>query len=60
MRAVVDETSDVIFGHLGKLFLKQAFETCEDDRTLSRAVVVDDSEFDLAFAFFQNCRLGEI
>ena len=50
MRAVVDKASNVLFRHLGELFLEDAFHAREDHVALLRIVVVDDLDADLAFA----------
>jgi hypothetical protein len=55
--AVVDKTRNVIFGHFGQLLLKQVFESCQDNGTLSGAIIIDNSKVDLRIAFFYNCRL---
>lgn len=57
MSAIIDETCDIIFGHFRKLLLKQAFETSENNPTLSSTIIIDSSEFDVAISFFYNCRL---
>lgn len=61
--AVVNQTRDVVFGHFGKLFLEDTFQTCEDDDRIAAVVVVDDSEFDLAVSFFLDgglCRTTSV
>lgn len=57
--AVADETGDVILGHFGQLFLEEAFEACEYDAAFSGAVIVDDSELDVAVSFFYDCWLWD-
>jgi hypothetical protein len=60
MITVVDEASDVVFGHFRELLLEQAFEASEGDHALFGAIIVDDSELDLAIPFFQDCRLQTV
>lgn len=52
MSLVVDQTCDVVFGHLRQLFLKDTFQSGQDDVMLSRIVIVHDSKFDQASLLF--------
>ena len=54
MGAVVDETGDVVLGHLRQLFLKDTLEASQDDVALAIAIVVDSSELDLAIALLDD------
>lgn len=55
--AVVDESSDVIFRHLGQLFLEDAFQACEDDEGLPLVVVVHNAELYFAVALLDDSGL---
>ena len=57
MRTIINKSRNIILWHFRKLLLKYAFETCQDDKTLSLVVVVDNSEFDFAISLFYNCWL---
>ena len=57
MSSVINQSGYVVFRHLWELFLENAFEASEDDKTLALVVVVDYSEFDLSVAFFDDCWL---
>jgi hypothetical protein len=57
MCAIVHQAGYVVLGHLGKLLLKDTFEPCKDNKTLSLVVIVDHAEFDLAISFLDNCGL---
>ena len=54
MGTVVDQSSYVVFRHLGKLFLKDAFETSQNYQTFPAIVVVDNPELDLAIALLRD------
>ena len=54
MCAIIDQAGYVVLGHLGQLLLEDAFESCQDNETLSLVVVVDHAEFDLAISFLDN------
>ncbi|KAH0357224.1 histone acetyltransferase, partial [Aureobasidium melanogenum] len=54
MSAIVDETGNVVLGHLRQLFLEDTFEAGQDDVALVVAIVVDSSELDLAVALFDD------
>lgn len=52
--SVVDESRDVIFGHLGKLFLEDALQTGEYDEGFPVVVIVYHPKLDLAGSFFDD------
>ena len=54
MRPVVDQPSDVVSGHLGKLLLKDILQTRQDNRALSRIIIIHYAELDIAVALFNN------
>jgi hypothetical protein len=58
MGSVVYQTGDIILGHLGELLLEDAFQTRHYNETFTFVIIVDHSEFDLAFALFDDGRLG--
>lgn len=58
MRPVVDETSDVVLGHLRKLFLEDTLQASKNNERLAVAVVVDHAEFDLAIPLFDDSGLS--
>jgi hypothetical protein len=58
MSPIVDQSSDVILGHLRKLFLEDTFEAGQDDEALPFAIVIDDSKFDITISFLRDRRLG--
>ena len=57
MCSIVYQSGNVVFWHLGELFLEDTLETCEDYEGFRRAVVVCDAEFNLAVALFDDCWL---
>lgn len=57
VRSVVDETSNVVLGHLGQLLLEDTLQARQDDCAFPPAVIVDDSELNLAIALLDNSRL---
>src|SRR5271155_2383283 len=57
MISVVNQPSNVLSGHLGKLFLKDILQPCQDDHVLLCVVVVDHPKFDDSFPFFEDGRL---
>ena len=57
MRAIVDQSGDIVLGHLGQLFLEYALKTRQDDGALPAPIVVDHSELDLAISLFDDSRL---
>lgn len=57
MGTVIYQPRYVILRHLGKLFLEYTFQPGQYDQAFSCIVVVDDTEFDLAIALFENSRL---
>jgi hypothetical protein len=59
MSAVVDESGDVVLGHLWELLLEDALETGENYEGFALVVVVDYSEFDLAITLFDDGRLRD-
>ena len=60
MGTVVYEAGDVVLGHLGQLFLEDAFQAREDDEALALVVVVDHSKLDLAIALFDDGGLRRV
>jgi hypothetical protein len=52
MSTIVNETCDVVLRHFGKLLLKQAFEACEDNRTRSVTIIVNNAELNLSISSF--------
>ena len=58
MGPIVYKSGNVVLRHFGKLFLKDTFETCEDDKTLAPIVVIDNSKFNFAITLLNDCRLG--
>lgn len=52
--AIVDESSNVLARHLGKLLLENVLEAGEDDHRLGLAVVRNDGKADNASALFGN------
>ena len=57
MRLVIDQSSNVVFGHLRQLLLEDAFKAGKDDIAFSRIVIINDSELDYAVLFFDDGRL---
>jgi len=60
MCAIVDESGYVILGHLWELFLEDALQASQNDQAFTLVIVVDDSEFDLAISFFDDCGLERV
>lgn len=58
MSPIIHQSSYVIFRHLRKLLLKDAFKPCQDYQALSFAIVINHSEFDIAISFLHNRRLA--
>lgn len=58
MGTVIYQPRYVILRHLRKLLLEYTFQAGQYDQAFSCIVVVDDAEFDLAIALFENSRLG--
>ena len=54
VRSVVDESRDIILGHLGQLFLENTLKTCEDNKGFPLIVVVHHPELDLAGPLFND------
>jgi hypothetical protein len=57
MCSIIDQTSDIVLGHLGELLLEDTFEAGKDDEALSGAVIVDNAKLDLSISFFNYCGL---
>lgn len=60
MGPIVHQTSNVVFGHFGKLFLEDAFQTGQDDEVLTLVIIINHSEFNLSIALFDYCRLSNV
>lgn len=58
MGPVVDESRNIVLGHLRQLFLKYALQSCKDYETFPLVIVVDNTEFYFAIAFFDYSRLS--
>jgi len=58
MSPIVNQTRNVIFGHLRQLLLKNAFQACEDDERIAVAIVVDHAKLDFAISLFDDGGLG--
>lgn len=54
MGPIVDKACDVVLGHLRKLFLENTLQACEDNEAIVGTIVVDDTELNVASAFFKN------
>ena len=52
MRSVVDKSRDVVLGHFRELFLKNTFQSGENNKTVSRTIIVDYSKLDVLSALF--------
>lgn len=59
VRSVVDESRDVIFGHLRKLFLEDALQAREYDEGFPVVVVVYYAKLDLAGSFLDDGGLAK-
>ena len=57
MCPVIHQSGYVIFWHLRKLLLKDAFQPCQYYQALPFAIIIDYSEFDIAISFLRNRRL---
>jgi len=51
---IVHKSGNVVFRHLWELVLEDTFQTSEYDKGLSLVVIVDDTELDFAFPFFDR------
>jgi len=58
MSPVIDETGNVVLGHLWKLLLKDTFQPSKDDEAVAGIVVVHDSEFYFPSTLFDDGRLN--
>jgi hypothetical protein len=58
MTSIINQSSYVVFGHLGELFLEYAFQAGENDHTFTLVVIVDHPELDVSISFFQYCWLS--
>ena len=56
MGPIINQSGDVVLGHLGQLLLEDALEASEDHEVFSRAIIVDDTKFDITSALFQDGR----
>ena len=60
MRPVIDQSRDIVLGHLRQLLLEDALQARQDDCALPPPVVVDHAELDVAISLFYGSRiLGE-
>lgn len=54
MWSIVDQSCNIVFRHLWQLFLKDAFQTCQNDKTVHVTIIIDDTEFDLSLPLFND------
>lgn len=57
MSAIIDKPCNIIFGHLRQLLLENAFEAGEYHCAVGGAVIVDDTELNLALALLEYSSL---
>ena len=57
MRPIIDESSYVVLGHLGQLFLEYTFETSQYYHAFSFVVIIDHTKLDVTLPLFFNSRL---
>lgn len=57
VRTVVYQSCNIVLRHLGKLFLEDALEARQDNKTVVRSIVVDHAELNIASALFKNSGL---
>lgn len=54
MCPVVDQSRNIILGHLWKLFLKNALQSSKDDKAFPLPIIVHHSKFNFAISFFDH------
>jgi hypothetical protein len=60
MRPIIDQSSNIVLGHFWELFLEDAFQSGENDKTVAGTIIIDYSELNLASALFQYGGLKEV
>ena len=60
MSPIIDQPRYIVFWHLWKLLLEDAFESGQDDQAFSAIVIVDHSKLDFPVTLFLNSRLNDV
>lgn len=52
MRPIIDQSRNIIFGHLGQLLLENALQPGEDNKAIPVPIIIDHSKLDISSTLF--------